>query len=87
VENDTSKPRRLRRLLTALAAVSVLAAVPAGVAVAGGSDSRGSGDTSSGGSAIEGRSTAPDGQQPDRRDGDRDCPEHRGQDRQESEQL
>ena len=87
MENDTSKPRRLRRLMTALAAAGVLAAVPAAVAVAGGSDSRGGEDSSSGASATEVQSTAPDGQPPDRRDGDRDCPEHRGQDRQESEQL
>jgi hypothetical protein len=33
------------------------------------------------------QSTAPDRQRPDGRDGDRDCPEHRGQDQQESEQL
>ncbi len=87
MENDTSKPPRLRRLLTALAAPGALAAVSAGVAVAGGSDSRGREDSSSGASAIEVQSTAPDGQQRDRRDGDRDCPEHRGQDRHESEQL
>jgi hypothetical protein len=72
--------------MTALAAAGVVAAVPAGVALAGGSDSPGSDGTSSRGSAFEVQSTAPDGH-PDRRDGDRDCPEHRGRDRQESVQL
>jgi hypothetical protein len=85
VEHDTSKSRRGRRLLTALAAAGLLAAVPAGVALAGSGGSGGD-DPSSRGSAIQVQSTAPDGQQPDGRDG-RDCPEHRGQDRQESEQL
>jgi hypothetical protein len=86
VEHDTSKSRRGRRLLTALAAAGVLAAVPAGVALAGGSGGAGGDDPSSRGSAIQVQTTAPDGQRPDGRDG-RDCPEHRGQDRQESEQL
>jgi hypothetical protein len=80
VENSTSNARRGRRLLTVLAAAGVLAAVPAGVALAGGTGSSGD-DAPSRGSAIQVQSTQPDG-----RDGDRDCPEHRGQDRQEAEQ-
>jgi hypothetical protein len=87
VEHGRSKSRRGRRLLAALAAAGALAAVPAGVALAGGSGSSAGDDTSSRGSAIEVQSTSPDGQRPDGRDGDRDCPEHRGQDQQESEQL
>jgi hypothetical protein len=85
VEHDTPRPRGGRRLLTILAA-GVLVAVPAGVALAGGSGSSG-GDASPGGSAAEVQSTAPDARQPDGRDGDGDCPEHREQDRQEAEQL
>jgi hypothetical protein len=81
---------RRRRLVAALVAAGVLAALPAGAALAGGSGdsgSSGAGDASSGAGAVEVQSTAPDGQQPDRRDGKRDCPEDRERGQQESVQL
>ena len=68
---DGSNPRR-RRLVAALVAAGVLAALPAGAALAGGSGdsgSSGAGDASSGAGAVEVQSTAPDGQQPDRERG------------------
>jgi hypothetical protein len=86
---DGSNPRR-RRLVAALVMAGVLAALPAGAALAGGSGdsgSSGAGDASSGAGAVEVQSTAPDGQQPDRRDGKRDCPEDRERGQQESVQL
>jgi hypothetical protein len=72
---DSSNPRR-GRLVAALVAAAILAAVPAGVALADGS-----GDSGSSGTEVQ--STAPDGQQPDRRD----CPEDRQRGQPESEQL
>jgi hypothetical protein len=79
MEQHGSTPRR-RRLVAALVAAGVLAALPAGVALAGGSGDSGS-------SGVEVQSTAPDRQQPDRRDGERDCPKDREQGQQESVQL
>jgi hypothetical protein len=89
MEQDGSNRGR-RRLVAAIVEAGLLAALPAGAALAGGSadtGSSGAGGASSGADALEVQSTAPDGQQPDRRDGKRDCPEDRERGQQESVQL
>lgn len=72
------RPRRGRRLVTALAVAGALAAIPAGVALAGGSEDATGGDGSSSGTgAVPAQSTTPEEGQ---RGGDRgDCPEKGGQ--------
>jgi hypothetical protein len=81
--------RRGRRVVAALMAAGVLAAVPAGVALAGGSDGSAAGDgNSSAAGAVPAQSTTPEEGQQDRGQGDRgDCPEKDGQGAQESTQL
>lgn len=76
MEEEGATPRRgPRRLLTVLAVVAAVAAVPAGVALAGGSDQPSGIEAQSGPDASQVQSTAPD-----RGDGQRghdreDCPE------------
>jgi hypothetical protein len=84
-----SRPRRGRRVVTALLAAGALAAIPAGVALAGGSDGTAGADGgSSGTGALPAQSTTPEEGQQDR-GGDRgDCPEKgEQQSGQESVQL
>jgi hypothetical protein len=82
VHERHSRPRRGRRVVTALLAAGALAAIPAGVALAG--DSDGADGGSSGTDSIPAQTTTPEGGQPDRGD----CPDKGGQqDGQESTQL
>jgi len=86
MDDDASKPPRGRRLLTALAVVAAVAAVPAGVALAGGSDEPSGIEGQAGPDAAGVQSTTPErgdrergeGQGDGQRGGDReDCPEGR----------
>jgi hypothetical protein len=75
--DDNPRPRRGRRLVTALLVAGALAAVPAGVALAGGSEGATGGDASGTG-VVPAQSTTPEDRQQDR-GGDRgDCPEKGG---------